>query len=531
MSDTTPQDRSRVAYLSSTLFFIVGAYWLLRSLKDPIISTIVGVQYIPTAKICSLFVVLTLVVVYNKLLDMFPKRHHLFYVLGGFYATLFLVISLFLAHPTIGIDNTTADPSRLIGWVSYFAIESFGSLVVQLFWAFVNSSVDLSFAKSYFGYIVAGSQIGSILGPTLATYAPTLGVPLLYFIASILLFLMIYIVYLYVQVHVNPYEDTSDSNGDVYTDQEEGKGMMGQLKAFVKEVKAHHAKEEVANKSVWHSIADGFKLMYKYDYIKGIFGISCLFMIEVTILDYSMKYLAKGYFFDQQYPEDYHKASHHFAEFMGHFGQVTNLVSFLFSLLGTSYVVKSFGIRRALFLFPLGCLFCALYMFANPTLETVFYMMILLKGFSYSLNNPCKEMLYQPTSKDVKFKCKSWIDTFGARLAKATGSIVTSTFSDDVDGLIMYGTVVNVTVASSLIYIAYFMGRQFDALVENNVILGEEEEGEEERNALLGKQNKNEEEDTSCLDQENESIKDMDGGLDEDEKAGSGEVEMSRQTV
>ena len=80
MSDTTPQDRSRVAYLSSTLFFIVGAYWLLRSLKDPIISTIVGVQYIPTAKICSLFVVLTLVVVYNKLLDMFPKRHHLFYV-------------------------------------------------------------------------------------------------------------------------------------------------------------------------------------------------------------------------------------------------------------------------------------------------------------------------------------------------------------------------------------------------------------------------------------------------------------------
>lgn len=27
----------------------------------------------------------------------------------------------------------------------------------------------------------------------------------------------------------------------------------------------------------------------KYDYIKGIFAMSCLFMVEVTILDYTMK--------------------------------------------------------------------------------------------------------------------------------------------------------------------------------------------------------------------------------------------------
>lgn len=32
--------------------------------------------------------------------------------------------------------------------------------------------------------------------------------------------------------------------------------------------------------------------------------------------------------------------------------------------------------------------------------------LILLKGFSYSLNNPCKEILYQPTNSAVKFKSK-----------------------------------------------------------------------------------------------------------------------------
>jgi hypothetical protein len=52
----------------------------------------------------------------------------------------------------------------------------------------------------------------------------------------------------------------------------------------------------------------------------------------------------------------------------------------------------------------------------------VFLMMLVLKGLSYSLNNPCKEILYQPTSQNIKFKAKSWIDVFGARGSKALGT-------------------------------------------------------------------------------------------------------------
>ncbi len=39
---------------------------------------------------------------------------------------------------------------------------------------------------------------------------------------------------------------------------------------------------------------EGFRLLLKYDYVKGIFALSCLFMIEVTILDYAMKV---GYYY------------------------------------------------------------------------------------------------------------------------------------------------------------------------------------------------------------------------------------------
>lgn len=44
IGDLEGDDLLRVMWLSTTLFFIVGGYWLLRSLKDPIMSTISGVS-------------------------------------------------------------------------------------------------------------------------------------------------------------------------------------------------------------------------------------------------------------------------------------------------------------------------------------------------------------------------------------------------------------------------------------------------------------------------------------------------------
>lgn len=52
--------------------------------------------------------------------------------------------------------------------MSYCAIESFGSICVSLYWAFVNSSMNVEGAKSAYGLIIAGGNLGSILGPTLA---------------------------------------------------------------------------------------------------------------------------------------------------------------------------------------------------------------------------------------------------------------------------------------------------------------------------------------------------------------------------
>ena len=456
-------DLIRVLWLSSTLFFVVGGYWLLRSLKDPIMSSINGVEYIPQAKIASLFVVFGCVVVYNKLLDMFPK-HQLFYLMGGAYGGLFTIMGLLLLHPTIGLPNTQADPTRFLGWLSYVTIESFGSMVVQCYWALVNASVDVNFAKKNFGLIVAGAQIGSILGPTVATQAAVVGVPALYLFGAAIMFLMVAAMYFYVQKFGAPGDEAGE--------------------AEAKAEKKKSGKEE--------GIMEGFYLFYEHDYVKGIFAISSLFMVQVTVIDYMMKVLAKDRY-ALLYPDDPQAALRGFASFMGYFGQTTNSISFLFSLFGTGMVIKKFGLTFTLILFPILLLGCTVFIWIMPNIWVVFTVMMVIKGMSYALNNPTKEILYQATSTTIKFKCKSWIDTFGQRSAKAGGSLITNQFATSMIDLVNYGSVVGVLSGAFLIYVSNWMGKQFEQLQSDGEKVGEKSAKLVE---LASTQNKDA--DTSC---------------------------------
>lgn len=470
----------RVLMLSSTLFFMIGGYWMLRSLKDPVLTAICGVSVIPKAKMLSVPVVLLVVSIYNKLLDSNLPKHQLFFVFGSVYFVLFSYIAYCLRDPVMGLPNQQPSPARLLGWVTYCSIESFGSVMVSLFWSFVNSNVSLECAKASYGFIVATAQIGSIIGPTIVNvYAESLGVPTLFFMGACTQIFLQLTMYAFIRIYgvVTPKTDTQTPT----------KKKAG--------------------------ILEGIYLFWEYRYIKGIFLISCFFMVEVTIVDFTMKVLAKDHF-SALYPCQFgdscwdiitntatgmsDDATAAFATFMGMFGQATNTLSFLMSLLGTSAVIRTLGLRLTLLLFPSLCFGVILMVRLYPTLWIVFAAMILLKGFSYSLNNPTKEILYQPTSSSVKYKAKSWIDIFGARGSKALGSVVTNAFSDSAANLVQNGSLVGMAVAAYLIYNAKYMGKKFDEYIATGHIVGEEEEKNIQNTLLEMAESQNDDEDTSC---------------------------------
>ncbi len=513
--DTLPISQLlRTLCLSATLFFMIGGYWLMRSLKDPVLTALCGVTAIPKAKMLSVGVVLFVVSIYNKLLDSSYKKHTLFYIFGSVYFVIFTAISLLLKHPTIGLPNENPSYSRVLGWISYCSIESFGSVMVSLFWSFTNSNFDLESAKSSYGLLVASAQIGSILGPTIVNLkAQTWGVANIYFCGAIAMLLLQVCMWTYVTIY-----GTNETKSD-------GTDVAPAPKDNKKKKKA--------------GVLEGIHLFIKHNYVKGIFAISCLFMVEVTIVDYTMKVLARDHFANLYPCEmgqscwDYSAgaptgmssdATAAFTTFMGLFGQATNGLSFLLSLFGTSAIIRYLGLRLALLLFPSMCLAVIIIVRLHPSLYVVFAAMMVLKANSYALNNPTKEMLYQPTSSAVRYKAKSWIDIFGARGSKALGSVVTNAFSDSATTLVQNGSLVGMMVASFLIWNARFMGKSFDHYVATGYIVGEEEEEDEVDGHMIDDQV--DKEDTSCAiyDEDEKEIKE--NVSDHSDEAEGEKVEM-----
>jgi AAA family ATP:ADP antiporter len=422
-------EKKKFYILALTFLFLIGVYWLLRSIKDGILASTVGLSYQPVAKMMSLCFLVPLILLYSKLVDIF-RKHLLFYFIGGFYSCLFLVIGYFLDMPGIGLENTVQDPSRLIGWISYLGIESFGSLMVALFWSFVASSTSPESAKLGYPIIITGAQVGSISGPFLVTQSESLGIPNLMYISFSWIILIILLIAIYVRVipeNLTGISDQSES-GD-------GKKNTGML--------------------------EGLRLLFKYKYIAGIFCVATFYEIVGTILDFQMKVLARQVYTT---PET-------FSTFMAHFGMGCNLATMAISLLGTSFIMRKWGLTVCITLFPVTVGAVVTFVYFSPSKEIFFTAMIIIKCFTYSLNNPAKEIMYIPTSKDIKFKTKGWIDMFGSRSMKAIGSLVNNTFKESTQMLLTYGTIMSLGVVFVWIFVAAYVGKTFEQLTKENKTL------------------------------------------------------------
>ena len=133
------------------------------------ISSVVPISLVQK---CYPFLLFSLVIIYSKLVEKLP-RQMLFYVLSLAYGIATLIIAGFMFHPTIGLQNLTADPTRILGWVWYVFVESFGSLVIALFWAFATDITSAESAKKGFSLVVMIGQIGGMLAPFFLTEIPS----------------------------------------------------------------------------------------------------------------------------------------------------------------------------------------------------------------------------------------------------------------------------------------------------------------------------------------------------------------------
>lgn len=427
--DLSDNEIRTFGFLSIILFFIMGSYWIFLSLKDSLLKGTIGFSMQPMAKMAALIAIVIVLFIYAKLVDAVSKTV-LFFIIYGTFAAIFFSLAYYSAHAEIGLLNTVITPSRKFGWVSYFVFECFGSLVIPLFWGFVSSFTTTDVAQRGFPLLIAGAQIGAIVGPTLVTHAETIGIPTLLFIGACGIALVPFLIYFFIR-YIQPPE-------------------IEQLEANLNHKKG----------SSW---SEGLQLVLTRPYLAGILGLVVFHQLVGTILAFQMKQVA-----DAQYSLEA------FAAFSGKYGQITNTFALFFIIFGTSFVLRKIGLTFSLILYPATMTIIVIAILVTKDLSCIYWGMVLLKGLGYALNNPAREIIYIPTSNAVKFKAKSWIDGFGARSAKAGASgliIALQNMSSSVDFLVTTSSLISLGLLGCWLVVARTVGKSFSRLVEQNKIV------------------------------------------------------------
>lgn len=448
-----PQERMKLFFLSLLYFLVVGAYTITRDLKSAIFLGTVGKEYIPMVKVVSMLMLVPAIFFYSRLVDKMKR-----YQLLIFYSVLFgvanLIFAYYIGHPSIGILNTSAHPSRLFGWFFYFFVEGYSPFVVGVFWALANSVNSPAEAKKNYGYMVAGSKFGGMVAAALAWYifnlSSQLAHPYLTHVAAHQIILIVSTVFLALV----------PITAMIFIKKVPGHLLHGYEAAYKQEV--HQAKAPSKP-----SMFAGLEMFIKYPYVLGIFGMVFFYETVSTVLGYLRLGAAEA---GAGSISDVSKVLFEIA-FKAHF------VGLVISLIGTQALLSRMGTRVCLMLIPFsmgGILFYLIFETSPQALRNAF---VVFTAFNYAFLAPVRESLYLPTIKEIKFKSKSWIDAFGSKFAKTTGSMfnllaekVGAAFMVPVYSFFFAG------IVCLWFVVAFFLGRRFEQAVVNNEVIGSEEE-------------------------------------------------------
>ena len=440
-------ERTKLLLLTISFFLIIGAYTVAKELKDIVFTEIVGKNYMPIAKTITIILLIPSILIYSKFVDTL-RRYQLLALYTFVFGAIGIIFSILLGHPTIGLPNTDANSNRLFGWIFYFFIESYTPFVVSVFWAFANSINSPESAKKGYALMVSGSKLGGMLTAALAyvilsikstaVLSDTLRYQILLGGASFLLLLVPLVIFALVKYVSSRY-------------------LHGYEAVYQVE------KQRIKSGESETGLFSGLMMLIKYPYAFGIFCIVLFYEIIQTILNYQRLGIAK----ESAATVSEFGASLFAIIFFVHF------IGFIISMTGTKILLEKLGEKLCLLLVPFttALLFLFFCVIGTPFAFMVF--LVGIRSIHYAFSYPVRESLYILTVRDIKFKSKSWIDAFGSKFAKSTGSM----FNFMTEGLsfplfftaqiFLFSGIIGVWVV-----VAYLLGTRFEKAVARNEVIG-----------------------------------------------------------
>jgi ATP:ADP antiporter, AAA family len=362
-AEVRPGEAISTLLLTSTVFLLLTAYYMLKVAREPLILLGGGAEVKSYASAGQAVILVGFSFAYGALAKRVSRIR------------LVVSVSLFFVSNLAALF-VLAGTSLPIGIPFYLWVGVFNMSVVAQFWGFAADVLGDARGKRLFPVLGIGSSGGAVAGAGVARWLVFVGLGPrgLMLGAGLILLLCTGLIAL---VHARESKAHSDSS-DVHEQPLSGPNGFAML------------------------LADRYLLML------GIVA------IVLNAINTTGEYVVDRVLIETATTHADPKA------FIGafkatYFGWV-NVIGVVLQMFAVSRILKYVGLARALFFMPLVSFlgYGAIAIF--PVLNVVFAAKLGENGLDYSLANTCRQSLWLPTSKAAKYKAKQVVDTFLVRI-------------------------------------------------------------------------------------------------------------------
>jgi len=408
-----PGEGRCVAILWLQAFSLMLAWYLIRPVREALILTEGGAEFRSYAVAVQAALLILIVPAYSAWVRRTDPRR-IYVLVNAFFVSHLLLF--FLA----------GQAGMKLGFVFFVWGSLFSVMAVTQFWAFATDLFNVQSGERLFGLIALGISSGAFAGAQVAAALfDVIGTHGLMLAAAAALTVAIML-----GARVRATVPASAQGGN------------------------DAASPPAAVRGRW---LGGFAVVARSRYLVGIAALVVLLNWITSAGDFVLT----SWLVDIAQREAPDMQSEYIGRFMARYCSAVTLVSFLIQLLLVSRIIQFAGLARALLLTPLA--FAAGYLLVGivPAFLLLQSVLVVQRGFDYSLLNTTRNALLLPMGRDAKYQAKTAIDTFFFRAGDllASGSIfVGLRLFEDARAQFIWLTV---GLSLTLLLVAWLIGREY----------------------------------------------------------------------
>ncbi len=365
-----PDEGYRVVLTFLYFFLVITAYYLIKPVSRSLVLGW-GSRMVPYMDLVCAIVMGPIVTLFARCVDRIEKPRLVSYA-------FWTIISVIL-----GFWVLLSQPHAWVTGAFYVWVSICSVLMVTLFWLVANDLYRPREAKRLFGLVGSGGILGGMVGSGIAaSWAHLVGTRHLLLISAGVLMICWLIVQRLWALAPDHAADLATPHPSTHT---------------------------------WFSSVKGFvALLLHSRYLRLL-----VILVGINKLVATLVYYQLNPFIEHAFP-----AMDQRTQFIGRYLVWMNFVAFVIQFFLTSWVLRRWGLSRALLVLPCGLLIGTSCLSLIPALGVAAVTELFDGSLNYSLQQTTKEVLYLPIDRSIRYKIKPFIDMVVFRFGKGIAAIL-----------------------------------------------------------------------------------------------------------